>query len=65
MDDADPNEVKLSPAWQKEIAARMESIRQGTAKLIPHDEVMVGIRSKLVMKSVHCSRLHVLAGSSI
>lgn len=45
VDDAD--DVEMSPAWRTEIESRMESIRSGTAKLIPHDEVMVGIRRKL------------------
>lgn len=43
-DDAD---FELSPAWTLEIARRMESIRDGTAELIPHDEVMASVRLKL------------------
>lgn len=49
VDEAD--DVELSPAWRVEIADRMESIRQGTAKLIPHDEVMAGVRSKLAAQN--------------
>jgi putative addiction module component (TIGR02574 family) len=45
VDDAD--DVEMSPAWRAEIDSRMESIRSGTAKLIPHDEVMAGVRRKL------------------
>lgn len=41
------DDVELSPAWQAEINRRMEEVRQGTAKLIPHDEVMAGVRRKL------------------
>lgn len=41
------DDVKMSPAWQAEIESRMESIRQGSAKLIPHDDVMTGLRHKL------------------
>lgn len=41
------DDVEMSPAWKAEIESRMESIRQGTAKLIPHDEVMIGLRRKL------------------
>ena len=40
-------EVVLSPSWQAEIDDRIASIRAGTAKLIPHDEVMAGLRQKL------------------
>lgn len=49
VDDAE--ETTTSPAWRIEIENRMESIRQGTAKLIPHDEVMAGVRSKLAAQS--------------
>lgn len=45
VDEAD--DVEMSPAWQAEIESRMESIRRGTAKLIPHDEVMTEVRRKL------------------
>ena len=38
---------ELSPAWREEIERRLESIRQGTATLIPHEEVMAGVRAKL------------------
>ena len=43
-DDAD---FELSPAWSLEIARRMGSIRDGTAKLVSHDEVMASVRLKL------------------
>ena len=49
VDDAD--DVEMSPAWRAEIESRMESIRQGTAKLVPHDEVMTGVRRKLADQS--------------
>ena len=45
VDEAD--DVEMSPAWRAEIERRMDSIRQGTAKLIPHEEVMNGVRRKL------------------
>ena len=44
-DDAEDDE--LSPAWRAEIEKRMESVRNGTAKLISHDEVMARLRGKL------------------
>lgn len=49
VDEAD--DVEVSPAWRAEIEKRMESIRQGTAKLIPHDEVMAEVRRKLAVQS--------------
>lgn len=39
-------EEEISSAWQSEIEQRMESIKQGSAKLLPHAEVMTSIRSK-------------------
>jgi len=49
VDEAD--DVEVSPAWRAEIESRMESIRAGTAKLIPNDEVMAGVRRKLAAQS--------------
>lgn len=49
VDDAD--DVEMSPAWSAEIENRMASIRQGTATLIPHDEVMAGVHRKLAAQS--------------
>lgn len=46
VDDTD-DDAEPSPAWQAEINSRMESIRQGTAQLMPHDEVMAEVRRKL------------------
>ncbi len=40
-------DIELSPAWRAEIDSRIDSIRDGTAKLIPHDEVMAGVRQRL------------------
>ncbi|WP_166647420.1 addiction module protein [Prosthecobacter fusiformis] len=45
VDEAD--DVEMSPAWKAEIESRMESIREGTATLIPHDEVMAEVHRKL------------------
>lgn len=45
VDDAD--DVEISPAWRAEIERRMESVRQGTARLIPHEEVMAELQRKL------------------
>jgi putative addiction module component (TIGR02574 family) len=48
VDDGD--EVELSPAWRAEINRRVESILDGTAKLIEHEEVMTGVRQKLAQQ---------------
>lgn len=37
----------ISPAWQAEINRRIESIRAGTAKLVPHERVMAEARHRL------------------
>ena len=41
------DDIALSPAWRTEINRRVDSIRNGTAKLIEHDEVMASVRQKL------------------
>lgn len=43
----DEDDIEVSPAWQAEIDQRMESIRNGTAKLTAHGEVMTNLRRKL------------------
>ena len=48
VDDGD--DIELSPAWRTEINRRVESLRNGTAKLIPHDDVMTGVRQKLAQQ---------------
>jgi putative addiction module component (TIGR02574 family) len=45
VDESD--DIEISPAWQQEFDRRVESIRNGTAKLIPHEEVMVDLHRKL------------------
>ena len=48
IDSVDEGEdIKPSPAWRAEIDRRIESIRDGSAKLISHDEVMEGVRRRL------------------
>ena len=48
VDDGD--DIELSSAWREEINRRVESIRNGTAKLIPHNEVMRDVRQKLAQQ---------------
>jgi len=35
--------IEMSPEWHAEINRRISSIRDGTAKLIEHDEVMARV----------------------
>lgn len=44
--DANPD-LELSPAQEAEIERRVEEIRQGTAKLIPAEEVFNSILTRL------------------
>jgi len=37
----------VSPEWSEEIAARVQSIDDGSAQLIPHDQVMEEARSAI------------------
>lgn len=51
MEEPEEETAEVSSAWQAEIDRRMESIRNGTAKLVPHDEVMTGLRQKLAQQN--------------
>jgi len=46
----DDDGFELSPAWEAEIERRIESIKNGTAKLIDHDEAMADVRQKLAQQ---------------
>jgi len=50
IESMDDDSLDLSPAWQAEIERRIESIKNGTVKLIDHDEAMVGVRQKLAQQ---------------
>lgn len=39
LDEAD-DDLEISPAWQKELSRRVEAVRAGTMRMIPHEEVM-------------------------
>ncbi|TLD70327.1 addiction module antitoxin RelB [Phragmitibacter flavus] len=41
------DDLDLSPEWQAEIDRRVESVRNGTAKLVPHEEVITSLKNKL------------------
>jgi len=40
-------DVDVSPEWQEEINRRIAAVRDGTAKLIPHEEVMEEVRQRI------------------
>ena len=40
-------DVELTPEWKAELDRRIQSIEDGTAKLIPHEEVMANVRARL------------------
>jgi putative addiction module component (TIGR02574 family) len=42
-EDAEP----LDPAWEAEIERRIEDVRSGKVKMVPHEEAMARIRSRL------------------
>ena len=44
--DEEPEE-KLSPQWRAELDRRLRSVKDGTAKTIPHDQVMTEVREQL------------------
>jgi putative addiction module component (TIGR02574 family) len=43
----DHDEVSLSPAWEAEIARRLEKVRNGESRRIPHEVVMAEMRELL------------------
>lgn len=40
-------DAPLSPEWKAELDRRMQGIKDGTTKGIPHDEVMDNVRERL------------------
>lgn len=41
-----PDDAPVGPEWKAELDRRMESYRNGTSKLIPHDEVIQNVREQ-------------------
>lgn len=41
------DEDDISPEWKDEIRRRVQEIDNGTARLVPHDEVMANVRERL------------------
>jgi putative addiction module component (TIGR02574 family) len=46
LDDAD-DEVPISPTWHSEIERRIEAVRNGTMRTVPHEEVMAEMHALL------------------
>jgi putative addiction module component (TIGR02574 family) len=46
LDEAD-DDLEISPAWRKELDRRVEAVRNGTMRTIPHEEVMRDMRALL------------------
>ncbi|WP_395734759.1 addiction module protein [Prosthecobacter sp.] len=46
LDDAD-DDVEISDEWQKELDRRVEAVRNGSMRTIPHEEVMNEMRTLL------------------
>lgn len=42
-------DVAVSPAWQAEIQRRVQGVRQGTLRTLPHEEVMAEARQTLAV----------------
>jgi putative addiction module component (TIGR02574 family) len=41
------DDINVSPAWREEIQRRVEAVRQGTLRTLPHEEVMSEARQVL------------------
>ena len=46
LDDAD-DDMEISPPWHSEIERRIEAVRNGTMRTIPHEEVMAEMQALL------------------
>ena len=40
----------VSPEWLEEIRRRVKEIKNGTAKMVPHDEVMSNVRERVAKR---------------
>jgi len=40
----------ISPEWKDEIRRRVQEMKDGTAILVPHDEVMANVMARLVKR---------------
>ncbi|MFZ4596555.1 MAG: addiction module protein [Verrucomicrobiaceae bacterium] len=48
IESVDDDDIELSPAWQAEIERRIEDMRSGKSRRIPHEEVMAEMRELIV-----------------
>ena len=49
--DGDTDIAEVEQAWDEEILRRVEEIKSGTVQMIPHEEVMAGLREKYGCRS--------------
>lgn len=40
----------VSPEWLEEIRRRVREVKDGTARMVPHDEVMANVRAGLAKR---------------
>ncbi|MFT5469995.1 MAG: hypothetical protein ACI8UO_005119 [Verrucomicrobiales bacterium] len=47
LGDDNEDDEKLSPEWREELDRRLQSIKDGSAKTIPHEQVMAEVREQM------------------
>jgi putative addiction module component (TIGR02574 family) len=52
IESIDDENFEPSAGWKAEFERRIESIKEGTANLITHDEAMASVRQKLAQQQV-------------
>jgi putative addiction module component (TIGR02574 family) len=44
------DEDDISPEWKDEIRRRVQEMKDGTAIMVPHEEVMANVRARLIKR---------------
>ncbi|NJM36912.1 MAG: addiction module protein [Akkermansiaceae bacterium] len=50
LESLDEDDHEMSDEWLVEIRRRVQEMKSGTAKMIPHEEVMSNVRARLAKK---------------
>jgi putative addiction module component (TIGR02574 family) len=50
VDEGEGSEAEIAAAWDEEIKRRLDEIDSGAVKMIPHEEVMAGLRAHIAKK---------------
>jgi putative addiction module component (TIGR02574 family) len=50
IESLDEDDHEISDEWLVEIRRRVQQMKNGTAKMIPHDEVISNVRARLTKK---------------